>query len=154
MESPDGKCQNGMIIKRSEVPALRWVDVSDKEHGVSLVNDCRYAFDINGSTMRMTLLRGFPDMSPEADAGEHELHYALYPHIGPWRDAETVRRGWAFNLPLIARQALRRAGVIAPWGAHGGDRPEGLGARDLHGHRRGDHAHPRHAAHLQDPLAR
>jgi alpha-mannosidase len=99
----------------SEVPALRWVDVSNEEYGVSLLNDCRYAFDVNNSTMRMTLLRGFPDMSPEADAGEHELHYALYPHAGLWRDAGTVRQGWAFNMPLIARQALRRAGVIAPW---------------------------------------
>jgi alpha-mannosidase len=97
------------------VPALRWVDVSDKEYGVSLLNDCRYAFDISGSVMRMTLVRGFPDMSPEADAGEHELHYALYPHQGDWREADTVRQGWAFNMPLIARQALRRAGVIAPW---------------------------------------
>jgi alpha-mannosidase len=67
----------------------------------------------------MTLLRGFPDMSPEADAGEHELRYALYPHASSWRAADTVRQGWAFNMPLIARQALRRAGVIAPWVGHG-----------------------------------
>jgi alpha-mannosidase len=100
------------------------VDVSNEEYGVSLLNDCRYAFDVRGprdaggpggTMIRMTLLRGFPDMSPEADAGEHELHYALYPHAGPWHDADTVRQGWAFNMPLIARQALRRAGAIAPW---------------------------------------
>jgi alpha-mannosidase len=110
----------------SEVPALRWVDVSNNAassdaYGVSLLNDCRYAFDMRvpqngrGTRLRMTLLRGFPDMSPEADAGEHELHYALYPHAGPWQEADTVRQGWAFNLPLIARQALRREGTIAAW---------------------------------------
>ncbi len=116
---------------------MRWIDVSsgtshdpsndasfgapNEGYGVSLLNDCRYAFDVQvpqnvrGTWLRMTLLRGFPDMFPEADAGEHELRYALYPHAGSWRTADTVRQGWAFNMPLIARQALRRAGVIAPW---------------------------------------
>ena len=44
----------------------------------------------------MTLLRGFPDMSPEADAGEHELHYALYPHM-------TVAQNIAFQARLSGR---------------------------------------------------
>jgi len=103
----------------AEAPAQRWIDISNGEMGVSLLNDCRYAFDILNGTMRMTALRGIPDLDPEADVGEHHLHYALYPHTGDWRQGSTVRRGWAFNMPLIARQALRRAGVIAPWIAPG-----------------------------------
>ncbi|MBN1935840.1 MAG: sigma-70 family RNA polymerase sigma factor [Anaerolineae bacterium] len=112
----------GSIVRPAdgaEVPAQRWIDLSNDGYGVSLLNDCRYAFDVLGTRLRMTLLRGFPDMAPEADIGEHDLHWALYGHRGPWQAAGTVRRGWAFNMPLIARQAMRRAGVIAPWIAPG-----------------------------------
>jgi alpha-mannosidase len=103
----------------AEVPAQRWIDVSDEERGASLLNDCRYAFDVAAGCMRMTIVRGIPDLDPEADVGHHDLHYALHPHEGDWRIGDTVREGWAFNMPLIARQALRRAGVIAPWIAPG-----------------------------------
>ena len=47
--------------------------------------------------------------------GAHDLRYALYPHQGDWRVGKTVRRGWEFNLPLIARQELHRAGMLRPW---------------------------------------
>jgi alpha-mannosidase len=103
----------------AEVPAQRWIDLSDEMYGASLLNDCRYAFDIEGERMRLTILRGIPDLDPEADVGDHDLRYAYYPHAGDWRAGDTVRKGWAFNMPLIARQALRRAGVIAPWIAAG-----------------------------------
>jgi alpha-mannosidase len=102
-----------------EVPAQRWIDTSNAAYGVSLLNDCRYAFDITDNYLRMTLVRGIPDLDPEADVGAHDLHYALYPHPHDWREGGTIRQGWAFNFPLIARQTLRRAGMIAPWIAHG-----------------------------------
>jgi alpha-mannosidase len=103
----------------AEVPAQRWIDTSNEDYGVSLLNDCRYAFDITDHCLRMTLVRGIPDLDPEADVGVHDLRYALYPHPHDWRQGGTVRQGWALNFPLIARQALRRAGMIAPWIAHG-----------------------------------
>ncbi len=103
----------------AEVPAQRWIDTSNAAYGVSLLNDCRYAFDITDNCLRMTLVRGIPDLDPEADVGAHDLHYGLYPHPHNWREGGTVRQGWAFNFPMIARQTLRRAGMIAPWIAHG-----------------------------------
>jgi alpha-mannosidase len=108
----------GYIVRPAdgaEVPAQRWIDLSDAEYGTSLLNDCRYAFDIRDNLMRMTLLRGIPDLDPRADEGAHDLHYALYPHKGDWRSGNTVRRGWELNFPLITRQELHRAGMIRPW---------------------------------------
>ena len=58
----------GSIVRPAngdEVPAQYWVDLSTPEQGVSLLNNCRYAFDINGQRMRMTLLRGIPDLDPQ-----------------------------------------------------------------------------------------
>ena len=95
-----------------EVPALRWADLteignSEKStqssiYGVSLLNDCKYGYDSQPNQIRLTLLRSprWPD--PEADQGNHEFTYALYPHQGNWQSAGTVRRGYELNLPLSA----------------------------------------------------
>lgn len=83
-----------------EVPALRWADLTEDDYGVSLLNDCKYGYDSQPNQLRLTLLRSpnWPD--PEADKGEHEFTYALFPHRGNWKTAQTVRRGYELNLPL------------------------------------------------------
>jgi len=87
---------------RFEVPAIRWADLSDGEYGVSLLNDSKYGYDIKDNVMRLTLLRSplWPD--PMADKGKHKFSYALYPHNGDWKEADTVLRGYEFNDPLQA----------------------------------------------------
>ncbi|MGK7904255.1 MAG: alpha-mannosidase [Hormoscilla sp.] len=83
-----------------EVPALRWADLGDDAYGVSLLNDCKYGYDASSNCLRLTLLRGSTWPDPEADLGEHEFTYAIYPHAGSWQSAGTVRRGYELNLPL------------------------------------------------------
>ncbi|MTJ10313.1 alpha-mannosidase [Anabaena sp. UHCC 0204] len=87
-----------------EVPALRWADLTTDtasgKYGVSLLNDCKYGYDAQPSQLRLTLLRSsnWPDF--QADRGIHEFTYSLYPHIGSWETAETVKRGYELNVPL------------------------------------------------------
>ncbi|WP_392480079.1 alpha-mannosidase [Nostoc sp. C110] len=87
-----------------EVPALRWADLTGETqegiHGVSLLNDCKYGYDSKPNQLRLTLLRSpnWPDS--EADKGFHEFTYTLYPHVGSWESAHTVRRGYELNIPL------------------------------------------------------
>jgi alpha-mannosidase len=85
-----------------EVCGHQWADLSEGDYGVSLLNDCKYGYDIFGHRMRLTLLRGpqYPD--PTADLGHHSFTYGLYPHRGDWRQAETPRRAWELNDPLVA----------------------------------------------------
>ncbi len=85
-----------------EVCGHLWADISEGDCGVSLLNDCKYGYDIFGNLMRLTLLRGpqYPD--PTADLGYHSFTYSLYPHQGDWRQAETPRRAWELNDPLRA----------------------------------------------------
>ena len=98
-----------------EVPALRWADLTeegetrrqgDKEigrrensYGVSLLNDCKYGYDAQPSQLRLSLLRSPEWPNPEADKGNHEFSYGLYPHGGSWEKAQTVKRGYEFNQP-------------------------------------------------------
>jgi len=86
----------------TEVPALRWVDLSDEEYGVSLLNNCKYGFDAKGNTIRMTLVRTSYSPDPKPDLGIHRVKYSLYPHIGSWKEALTFRRGYEINHPLEA----------------------------------------------------
>ncbi|SDS01854.1 alpha-mannosidase [Paenibacillaceae bacterium GAS479] len=87
---------------RFESCAQKWVDLSEGDYGVSLLNDCKYGYDVSGSTIRMTALRSpiFPD--PTADRGNHEFAYRLLPHDGDWRTA-TPAEAYALNDPLIVR---------------------------------------------------
>ncbi len=83
-----------------EVCGHRFADLSEGGYGISLLNDCKYGYDIKGSTLRLTLLRSprWPDMT--ADIGEHEFTYAIYPHEGDWRAAHVVRQAAELNQPL------------------------------------------------------
>lgn len=86
----------------TEVPALRWVDLSDGEYGLSLLNNCKYGFDAKGSTIRMTLLRSSYSPDPKPDVGIHKVKYSLYPHVADWKKVLTFRRGYEINHPLEA----------------------------------------------------
>lgn len=95
-----------------EVPASRWADVSTEDFGVSLLNGAKYGYDVKGNTMRLSLLRSPKSPDPLADRGKHTIFYALYPHPGRWENAQTIRRGYEFNAPLIAVQAARQKGSL------------------------------------------
>jgi alpha-mannosidase len=95
---------------RFEVPAHRWADLSEAGYGVALLNDCKYGYDVKGNTLRLSLLRSSTDPDPEADQGEHDFTYSLYPHPGGWQEGEVVRRGLELNVPLLAVPAETHAG--------------------------------------------
>ncbi|MEL6441636.1 MAG: alpha-mannosidase [Cyanobacteria bacterium J06621_8] len=87
-----------------EVAALNWADLTDKQlnYGVSLLNDCKYGYDVKPDELRLSLLRAplWPD--PQSDRGIHEFTYAIYPHQGSWQEAFTVRHGYELNTPVSA----------------------------------------------------
>ncbi len=101
---------------RFEVPALRWADLGDGQHGMSLINDCKFGYDAAGNVLRLTLLRSPTSPDPDADRGHQHFSYAIYPHAGDWKQAMTVRHGYEFNVKPAAMQVE----------AHSGDMPAGF----------------------------
>ena len=89
---------------RFEVSAQRWADLSDGQYGVSLINDCKYGYDIKDNIMRLSLLRSPTEPDPMCDRGYHDFKYALYPHKGDFAEGQVVRQGREFNEPLRAMQ--------------------------------------------------
>jgi alpha-mannosidase len=95
-----------------EVPAIHWADISDAQHGFSLLNDSKYGYDAKGNVLRLSLLRSPEWPDPHADEGHHEFTYSLLTHGGTWREAQTVRRGYELNYKPIAVQVDNHEGSL------------------------------------------
>jgi alpha-mannosidase len=95
-----------------EVPAMRWADLGDGKHGLSVINNTKYGYDAVGNLLRLTLLRSPKWPDPEADMGQQHFEYALYPHAGTWKDAMTVRHGYEYSYPLAAVVTTAHAGSL------------------------------------------
>ena len=95
-----------------EVPAMRWADLGDGKHGLSVINQTKYGYDAVGNLLRLTLLRSPKWPDPDADMGHHHFRYALYPHTGTWKDAMVVRHGYEYNYPLTAAVATPHSGAL------------------------------------------
>ena len=87
---------------RFEVVGHMWADLSENGYGVSLLNDCKYGYDIKDNVVRLSLIKSgiFPDK--EADQGFHGFIYSLLPHKGDWLE-ETVRQACALNHPMTVK---------------------------------------------------
>jgi alpha-mannosidase len=109
-----------------EVPAMRWADLGDGKHGMSLLNQTKFGYDAVGNMLRLTLLRSPTWPDPEADQGHHHFHYALYPHAGTWKDALTVRQGWEYNYPLTAVATTAHFGTLPAEHSFASVTPENL----------------------------
>lgn len=95
-----------------EVCGHRFADVSERGYGVSLLNDCKYGYDIQGSTIRLSLLRApkWPDVT--ADLGEHEFTYSIYPHTEDWRQAHTLRKAAELNHAPTVVMSQNKQGTL------------------------------------------
>lgn len=83
-----------------EVVGHKWADISEDKYGVSLLNDCKYGYDIKDSVMRLSLLKSGVYPNPEADKEEHEFIYSLYPHSGNWKEASVTKTAYSLNSPF------------------------------------------------------
>jgi alpha-mannosidase len=94
-------CNTPWDQARFELPAHRWVDLSEPSYGVSLLNNGKYGYSGQGNVLGISLLRSpiYPD--PYADEGDHEFVYAIFPHPGDWRHG-TVQAAEDLHHPLKA----------------------------------------------------
>lgn len=91
--SPDGQ----------EVPAQKWVDLTDSKTGIALLNKSKYGHSYHNGDLRLTLMRsaGNPDIYP--NLGKFKISYALYPHAGDWKN-KVWTEGDDFNVPVYAAE--------------------------------------------------
>src|SRR5260370_20164979 len=78
----------------------RWGALGDGDYCIALVRDCKHGYDIQGSVMRLSLLRAPTHPDPTADQGRHRFTYALMPHPGTFREAGVIQAAEDLNAPL------------------------------------------------------
>ena len=111
----------------AENPGQKWLDVTGElkgfgSYGLSLINDSKYGFDVNGSTMRLSALRSpiyawdlpkGPERGKRCrymDQGLQSFTFVLLPHRGSWQDAGTVEQALLLNMPPVAVETPHHRG--------------------------------------------
>lgn len=100
-------------VARFEVPAHKWVDLSEGDYGVALLNDGKYGHDVRDNVLRLTLLRAPMDPDPMADRGTHHFTYCLLPHRGDVVNSGIPLAGYDLNEPLLVRTLPVQEGMLA-----------------------------------------
>ncbi|MDD2431836.1 MAG: glycoside hydrolase family 38 C-terminal domain-containing protein [Firmicutes bacterium] len=86
-----------------EVSAHKWADLSDGSHGVSLLNDCKYGYNVGDQTLGLSLLRAptYPDK--DADNGSHEFTYSVLLHEDV-SCQKTIKEAYDLNLESLVKE--------------------------------------------------
>ncbi len=91
---------------RFEVCAHKWTDLSDRGFGVALLNDCKYGIGVQGSELRLSLIKSGTHPDYRGDAGQHVFTYALQPHAGDFAVESVVRPAYELNVaPVVCPAA-------------------------------------------------
>jgi alpha-mannosidase len=89
-----------------EMPSRYWADLSQKNWGISIIEDSKYGWDHpSEDTLRMTLLftpalyliSGFRDQKSQ-DWGEHTIRYGIYAHESDFKGTDSLAK--RFNQPI------------------------------------------------------
>jgi alpha-mannosidase len=123
-EIPLGTIQRD-LNNHEEVPALRWAMVAGQTAGCVLANDSKYGHSLEGSTLRLTLIRGSYDPDPLPEIGEHEIHLSLLPFTGEPPVAQAIQSGVAINHPLLPVATDVHAGELPTSGQFISIEPDG-----------------------------
>lgn len=95
-----------------EVYGHKWVDMSENGYGVALLNDCKYGYNTEGSTLKLTMLKCGTFPNPEADQGTHRFTYSLMPHRGDIYSAGVIKEAYSLNQPLYAKRIGEGSGEL------------------------------------------
>jgi alpha-mannosidase len=99
-------------LAKFEGAGHRFVDLSEQDYGVALLNDCKYGHKVFDGTMEMNLLRSPSSPDPEADRGTHEFTYCLLPHNHNLPDSCVFSEAAQLNQP-VAMYPERAASKLA-----------------------------------------
>jgi alpha-mannosidase len=129
-EIPLGAIQRD-LNNHEEVPALRWAMVAGKSAGGQaggcvLANDCKYGYSLEGSTLRLTLIRAGSDPDTLPEIAEHEIHLSILPFTGEMPVAQAIQAGVELNHPLLPVATDIHEGELSTTGQFINIAPQGV----------------------------
>ena len=87
----------------NEMVMGKWVDISDADYGVAILNNGRNGFDAKDNVIRLSVIRGPWGPDPRADEGHHSFGYSIYTLTG----ADGERAKWSSRPWLSTRPCWR-----------------------------------------------
>ncbi|WP_027629198.1 alpha-mannosidase [Ruminiclostridium cellobioparum] len=102
-------------MAKYEVYAHKWVDISQGDYGVALLNDCKYGHKVLDNILDLNLLRSTSFPGTGADLGRQVFTYSLFPHKGDYIRGGVVKAGYELNVPLktiSANPAVKSASLL------------------------------------------
>ena len=87
---------------RFESVGHRFADLSERNYGVALLNDCKYGYDVKDHVLRLSLIRSAKHPDYLQDVGIHHFTYSLLPHKGDFVDGSVVQEAVDLNDPVPA----------------------------------------------------
>jgi 2-O-(6-phospho-alpha-D-mannosyl)-D-glycerate hydrolase len=110
-------------------PHQRFVDVSDGDNGLAIINDGLREYEVTDDesrTIGLTLLRAFEvslttvawkwerhrQMKGSQSLQNHEFNYFIYPHAGDWDTGNVLTQADTFNVPIDIAQAGPHKGTL------------------------------------------
>ncbi|MDQ0919036.1 alpha-mannosidase [Paenibacillus sp. V4I5] len=97
---------------KDEISAHQWIDLSQSDFGVALLNDCKYGYSVNRNVMDINLLRSPSHPDPTCDRARHQFVYAILPHEGDFIQAEVFKQGYELNAPITVVLASEEEGGL------------------------------------------
>ena len=108
--------ENNSVEKAQfEVSGQKFVDMSNDEYGISILNDCKYGYRCKGNVIDVDLIRsplGGPGKN--VDQGTHTLKLAIYTHSGKL-SLKTYKYAYQVNNEPIIVQGVDNLGDFAPF---------------------------------------
>ncbi len=90
-----------------ELVAHKYIDQSQSDYGIALLNDCKYGYYAKNGIISLNLLRSQNYPGKGADIGKHEFKYALYPHLGDLYSSDVEEISYNYNYPLTVGKTPR-----------------------------------------------
>ncbi len=94
---------------RFESAAQKWVDVSENNYGVALLNDGKYGFGTDKGDLSMTLVKAGSFPFDGASDVVPTFVYSLLPHKGKGCDGEIVEKSYVLNRPFFVKKVTKNA---------------------------------------------
>lgn len=108
-----------------ENPGQRWIDVTgeqnDSTYGLTVINDAKYGYDVNGNDMRISIVRSpvfahhVPNrLEPDQeyvwmDQGIQQFRMLLVPHKETWKETDIARTAEEFlSRPICIYQGIHQ----------------------------------------------
>lgn len=109
---------NGIEWAQYEICAHKWIDASELEYGVAILNDCKYGYRAKNGLISLNLLRSQMYPCLNQDKGTQKFTYAVLPHSGNVYESDVAKTAYALNRPLYICEAAEKDSFASTNNSH------------------------------------